>query len=191
MKYGLDRGKLLRFVVFILVWVVKKRSDCSKHGSLQFFGLSSILTALLSQYRKRKIVFCTSSVFSVNLTNTQPPPVWLECFFCVFTLLVILIEMGWSYEAQISLLTAKAQIRKKTGAKKISLDLSSVLKQVSSGFEYHIIHINKCTISEKCSLYNWIGYFRQHMQFGIFFSCSLPKNDNNASDITVKILLHI
>ena len=25
MKYGLDRGKLLRFVVFILVWVVQKK----------------------------------------------------------------------------------------------------------------------------------------------------------------------
>lgn len=32
---------------------------------------------------------------------------------------------------------------------------------------------------------NWIGYIRQHMQFGIFFSYSLPKNDNKASDITV------
>lgn len=59
MKYGLDRGKLLHFVVFIPIWVVKKekrRSDRSKHGSLQFLALSPVLIPYFVNKEKKKLL---------------------------------------------------------------------------------------------------------------------------------------
>lgn len=75
--------------------------------------------SILSQCGKGEIVFLTFlnlvSLFSLNLQCKFDKHITscLECFLCVFTLLVMLIEMGSFYEAQILQMTIDTQKKKK------------------------------------------------------------------------------
>lgn len=158
MKYGLDRGKLLRFVVFILVWVVKKKVRLFQTWlfAVPWFILNSDCPSLSVRKEKNRFLHFSQPCILLNLQCKFDKHTTSSCLAGVFLLCIYFIgDSDWDgvvlWSSSI-VADSKSTDKKKTGAKKISLDPSSVLKQVSSGFEYHIIHINKCTISEKCSL---------------------------------------
>lgn len=159
MKYGLDRGKLLRFVVFILVWVVKKKVRLFQTWlfAVPWFILNSDCPSLSVRKEKNRFLHFSQPCILLSLQCKFDKHTTSSCLAGVFLLCIYFIgDSDWDgvvlWSSNI-VADSKSTDKKKTGAKKISLDPSSVLKQVSSGFEYHIIHINKCTISEKCSLW--------------------------------------
>ena len=94
MKYGLDRGKLLHFVVFILVWVVREKKKVRLFQTWFFavprFILNSDSSTLSVWERKNRFSHFSQPCIPLNLqckfdkhTTLRPAGVFLVCIYFI------------------------------------------------------------------------------------------------------------
>lgn len=190
MKYGLERGKLLHFVVFILVWVVKKkRSDCSKHGSLQFLDLSLILTRLLSVWeRKNRFSHFSLPCIPLNL-QCKFDKHTTSCLAGVFLVCIYFIgDADWDgvvlWSSNIAADNTDAQEKKqrvfKRSASILLLSSSKCLQdfRITSFTTTNVLYVSRAVC---------VGYINVCNVFDFFEGCFAQENKVPFSDNKIQV----